>query len=205
MIGKVRIGILISGRGSNMISIAKHVMNRSINGEILLVISNKSDAEGLSKAAALGIETLYIDHRNFADRESYDREIVSNLRKRNIELICLAGFMRLLSPYFTNEYKNRIINIHPSLLPSFPGVDGQKQALDYGVKVTGCTVHFVDEKLDHGPIILQKTVPVMDDDTEETLSDRILKQEHIAYPEAVRLYCAGKIKMEGRKITLIEL
>ncbi len=200
MSDKVKIAILISGRGSNMLAIVGKVLDGTINGEVLLVISNNAGAEGLVRASELGIETLYLDHRNFDSREEYDREIISNLKKKDIELVCLAGFMRLLSPHFTEEYSGRIMNVHPSLLPSFPGVNGQQLALDYGVKITGCTVHFVDEKLDHGPIILQKTVPVEDSDTLELLSSRILEQEHIAYPEAVKLYCDRKITIDGRKV-----
>jgi phosphoribosylglycinamide formyltransferase-1 len=197
----MKIGVLLSGRGSNFRAIKEAIDKGELkNVEIALVVSNKSDSAGLAYAKECGLNTLYLNHKDYSDRESYDREIVNNLRKADVELVCLAGFMRLISPYFVEEYRNKIINIHPSLLPAFPGLDAQKQAFDYGVKFAGCTVHFVDEKMDTGPIILQKCVPVLEDDTEETLSARILEQEHIAYPEAVRLFAEGKLKVDGRKV-----
>ncbi len=202
MSARKKIGVLISGRGSNMMSILDASERGDINGDIVVVISNKADAEGLKNAAARGVEALFVSHRDFADRESFDRAVVDKLEKREVELVCLAGFMRLLSPWFVSRFHNRIMNIHPALLPSFPGLHGQKQAVDYGVKISGATVHFVDEKLDHGPIIIQRAVDVLDDDTEESLSARILEIEHRIYPEAVRLFCDDRLRVEDRKIFL---
>lgn len=181
-----RIAILISGRGSNMVALADAIQHGTIpNAEIALVISDQPDAKGLHAAEERGLRTLVIERRG-RKREEHDREIVSVLRDEQIDLICLAGYMRVLSPFFVDAFAERILNIHPSLLPLFPGLDAQRQALDHGAKVSGCTVHFVDNTLDGGPIIAQRTVPVLDDDTVETLSTRILEQEHILYPEAVR-------------------
>ncbi|QAR31915.1 phosphoribosylglycinamide formyltransferase [Geovibrio thiophilus] len=200
----MRIGILLSGRGSNFKAIKAAIDNGEIkNAEIAAVISNKSDAAGLAYAKECGLKTVYLNHKDFDGREAYDREIVKHLSESGVDLVCLAGFMRIISPYFVEQYRNRIINIHPSLLPAFPGLDAQKQALDYGVKFAGCTVHFVDEKMDSGAIILQKCVPVKDDDTEETLSARILEEEHRAYPEAVRLIAEGRLKTEGRHVKIL--
>src|SRR5205823_8002757 len=180
-----RLGILISGRGSNMVALADAVEEGRIpNAEISVVVSDQANAAGLAKAKERGIETLVIERRG-RTREEHDREIVGALKARNIDLICLAGYMRILSRAFIDAYPGRILNIHPSLLPSFPGLDAQKQALEHGVKWTGCTVHFVDETLDGGPIILQRVVPVHEDDTVETLSARILIEEHKLYAEAV--------------------
>lgn len=182
----IRIAILISGRGSNMVALADAIQHGTIpNAEIVVVISDQPDAKGLRAAEERGLRTLVIERRG-RKREEHDREIVSVLRNEQIDLICLAGYMRVLSPFFVNSFAERILNIHPSLLPLFPGLDAQRQALDHGAKVSGCTVHFVDNTLDGGPIIAQRTVPVLDDDTVETLSTRILEQEHILYPEAVR-------------------
>ncbi|HZI59997.1 MAG TPA: phosphoribosylglycinamide formyltransferase [Pyrinomonadaceae bacterium] len=181
-----RIAILISGRGSNMVALADAIQNGTIpNTEIALVISDQPDAKGLHAARERSLKTLVIERRG-RKREEHDREIVSVLREERVDLVCLAGYMRVLSPFFVNSFAERILNIHPSLLPLFPGLDAQRQALDHGAKVSGCTVHFVDNTLDGGPIIAQRTVPVLDDDTVETLSTRILEQEHILYPEAVR-------------------
>ncbi len=180
----MKIGILISGRGSNMVAIAEAVQSGFIpDSEVVVVISDKTKAEGLAKAKALGIETVAIP-RNKRSREEHDAEIIAELKKRGVELVCLAGYMRLLSTDFVKAFPNRITNIHPSLLPSFPGLDAQKQAIDYGVKVSGCTVHFVDEHLDHGAIIAQKVVEVKDGDTAETLYQRILEHEHALYVES---------------------
>lgn len=180
-----RIAILISGRGSNMVALADAIDHGTIpNAEIALVISDHSSAPGLVIARERGIKTLAIERRG-RKREEHEQEIISVLRDEHVDLICLAGFMRILSPYFVDAFKGRILNIHPSLLPSFPGLDAQRQALEHGVKVSGCTVHFVDNTLDGGPIIAQRTVAVLDDDTVEELSARILEQEHILYPEAV--------------------
>ena len=182
---KARIAILISGRGSNMIALADAVRDGTIpNAEISVVISDQPNAEGLAKAAERGIETLIITRRG-RSREQHDREIVATLRHRRIDLVCLAGFMRVLSSEFIDAYRGRILNIHPSLLPSFPGLNAQQQALDHGAKTSGCTVHFVDETLDGGPIIVQREVPVHEDDTVEILAARILVEEHKLYPEAV--------------------
>ncbi|MGB7209765.1 MAG: phosphoribosylglycinamide formyltransferase [Pyrinomonadaceae bacterium] len=189
----MKIGILISGRGSNMVALTDAVKSGEIFGsEVAIVISDKPDAAGLSKAAERCVETLVIE-RSGRTREEHDAEIIAELRNRGVELVCLAGYMRLLSASFIQAFPNRIINIHPSLLPSFPGLNAQKQAIDHGVKISGCTVHFVDEDLDAGPIILQKAVEVRDDDTAETLSARILEQEHAVYVEAVRRIAAGNL------------
>ena len=195
----MKLGILISGRGSNMLAIAEAIENGTIpNAEIAVVISDKPSAQGLVKANEKGIETLAI-LRNGRTREEHDSEIVLELKKRCVELVCLAGYMRLLSKDFIRSFPNQIINIHPSLLPSFKGLDAQKQAFDYGVKFTGCTVHFVDEELDHGAIIAQKIVEVKDDDTAETLSARILEQEHALYIESLKKIVCGKIQIIGRR------
>lgn len=198
----MNIGILISGRGSNMLAIIKAVENGEIpNAKVSVVISDKPNAAGIEKAKSCGIETLIIE-REGLNREEHDEKILTELRKRKVEVVCLAGYMRLLSKKFIEAYPNRIVNIHPSLLPAFPGLDAQKQAIEYGVKVSGCTVHFVDEKLDHGPIILQKAVEVKDDDTPESLSARILEQEHKIYVEALKLIAENKIEIRGRKVIL---
>lgn len=180
-----RIAILISGRGSNMVALANAIQDGRIpNAEIAIVISDQPDARGLAIAAERGLKTLVVERRG-RKREEHDREIVSVLRDERVELICLAGYMRVLSPFFVDAFKDRILNIHPSLLPSFPGLDAQRQALAHGATVSGCTVHFVDNTLDGGPIIAQRSVPVREGDSVETLSARILEQEHILYPEAV--------------------
>lgn len=195
-----RIGVLISGRGSNMLALADAMRDGRIpNSEIAVVISNVPSAAGLEKARQRGIETIALDHRG-KTREEHDRAMATELRARGVDLVCLAGYMRLLSPWFTREFENRILNIHPSLLPAFPGLNAQRQAIDYGVKFTGCTVHLVDEELDHGPILKQAVVPVFPDDTEETLSSRILVEEHRIYAEAVALMLSGKFRIEGRRI-----
>ncbi|HRH40183.1 MAG TPA: phosphoribosylglycinamide formyltransferase [Pyrinomonadaceae bacterium] len=196
----MKLGILISGRGSNMLAIAEAIENGTIpNAEIAVVISDKPSAKGLIKAQEKGIETLAIS-RNGRTREEHDAEIVSELKKRGVELVCLAGYMRLLSKDFIRAFPNQIINIHPSLLPSFKGLDAQKQAFEYGVKFTGCTVHFVDEELDHGAIISQKIVEVKGDDTAESLSARILDQEHSLYVEALSKITNEKYEIIGRKV-----
>ncbi|MCB1023919.1 MAG: phosphoribosylglycinamide formyltransferase [Acidobacteria bacterium] len=196
----MKIGILISGRGSNMVAITEAVQSGVIpNAEVAVVISDKSKAPGLEKAVALGVNTVAITRKG-RNREEHDQEIVEELQKNGVELVCLAGYARLLSPYFVRAYRNWIVNIHPSLLPSFKGLDAHEQAIEYGVKISGCTVHFVDEHLDHGAIILQKAVEVKDDDTAETLSKRIIKYEHESYVEAVRRIAAGEIELAGRKV-----
>jgi phosphoribosylglycinamide formyltransferase-1 len=198
-----RIGILISGRGSNMVALVDAVKEGRVpNAEVSVVISDKADAAGLLKARERGIETLVIERKARA-RAEHDAEIITALKARGVTLVCLAGYMRLLSSDFIAAYRGRILNIHPSLLPSFTGLHAQRQAVEYGVKVSGCTVHFVDEELDHGPIVAQRVVPVLDDDTEETLSARILEQEHELYIEALAQVASG-VKIEGRKIIRAE-
>lgn len=198
---KKRIGVLLSGRGSNFEALADSVTaGRIPNAEIALVLSNREGAPGIDRAKARGLVTRVIPSKGL-EREAYDRQVIAALREAGADLICLAGYMRLLSPYFVAAFPERILNIHPSLLPSFPGLESQKQALDYGVKFAGCTVHFVDENLDAGPIILQSVVPVEDNDTEDTLSARILKEEHRIYSEAVKIVLGGNYKIAGRRVT----
>src|SRR5215475_6930119 len=200
---KKRIGVLLSGRGSNFEALAESVSaGRISNAEIALVVSNREGAPGVEKARARGLTARVIPSKGL-EREAYDRQVVVALREEKVELVCLAGYMRLLSPYFVSVFPQRILNIHPSLLPSFPGLESQKQALEYGVKFAGCTVHFVDENLDAGPIVLQAVVPIKDDDTESSLSERILKEEHRIYSEAVRIVLEGKYKIAGRRVLLL--
>jgi phosphoribosylglycinamide formyltransferase 1 len=195
-----QIGILISGRGSNMVALADAARDGRIpDARIGLVISNIATAPGVERALELGIETIHLDHKG-KTREEHDRTMADQLRRRHIDLVCLAGYMRLLSPWFIREFENRILNIHPSLLPSFPGLEAQRQALEHGVKVSGCTVHLVNEGLDQGPIVKQAVVPVLHDDTVEKLSERILLEEHRIYPEAVALILSGKFRIEGRRV-----
>ena len=196
----MKIGILISGRGSNMVAIIKSVKNGLIpNSEAAIVISDKPNAMGLEKAEKLGVETLLITRKR-RSREKHDAEIISELKKRNVDLVCLAGYMRLLSSVFVKAFPNKILNIHPSLLPSFKGLDAHKQAIDYGVKISGCTVHLVDEHLDHGAIIMQKAVEVDSTDTPESLSKKIIKLEHESYVEALKKFVNEKISIQGRKV-----
>jgi phosphoribosylglycinamide formyltransferase 1 len=194
-----KLGILLSGRGSNFLAIADSVRKKLLPAEIAVVISNRAEAPGLEAARQRGLHACLIPSKG-RTREEHDGEIVAALRKAHVDLVCLAGYMRLLSPEFVRAFPNRILNIHPSLLPAFPGLDAQKQAIEHGVKVSGCTVHFVDEHLDHGAIILQKPVPVQDDDDADSLSARILQQEHIAYTEAIRLVLSGEIELQGRRV-----
>jgi len=195
-----RIGVLLSGRGSNFEALADNISaGRIPDAEIAVVVSNREGAPGIDRAHARGLTTRVIPSKGL-EREPYDRQVVMALHEANVDLICLAGYMRLLSPHFVAAFPQRILNIHPSLLPSFPGLESQKQALDYGVKFAGCTVHFVDENLDAGPIVLQAVVPVEDDDTEDSLSARILKEEHRIYSEAVRIVLEGKFTLEGRRV-----
>ena len=193
------LGILLSGRGSNFEAIADNVASGKLDASIAVVISNRADAGGIESARRRGLTTLIIPSKGKA-REEHDREVVAALRDHKVDLICLAGYMRLLSPWFVQQFPNRILNIHPALLPAFPGLEAQKQAFEYGVKVSGCTVHFVDENLDHGAILVQKVVPVLDSDDEHTLASRILEQEHIAYTEAIRIALEGKYAIEGRRV-----
>jgi phosphoribosylglycinamide formyltransferase-1 len=194
-----RLAILLSGRGSNFEAIANNVASGAIEASIAVVISNRPEARGLDIARERGLDTLVVPSKG-VDREAYDRRLIDGLRPFQPDLICLAGFMRLLSAAFVREFPNRILNIHPSLLPAFSGLDAQHQALAYGVRVSGCTVHFVDEYLDAGPILLQAAVPVHDRDTEETLSARILEEEHRIYSEAIRIVLSGRYRIEGRRV-----
>ena len=194
-----RLGILLSGRGSNFEAIADSVAAGRIEAEIAVVISNRPDARGLEIARERGLPAVAIPSKG-VPREEYDQRVVRELQSRNVDLVCLAGFMRLLSAEFCRAFPLRVLNIHPSLLPAFPGLDAQKQAIEHGVKVTGCTVHFVDELLDAGPIILQAAVPVLEGDTDESLAARILKEEHRVYSEAIRLVLGGRWRIEGRRV-----
>jgi len=196
---KKRLGILLSGRGSNFEAIADNVTSGRIDADIAIVISNRPEAHGLDGARQRDLPAICIPSRGL-DREIYDRMLIDELRKHSVDLICLAGFMRLLSANFIRAFEGRVLNIHPSLLPAFPGLDAQHQALEHGVKITGCTVHFVDEYLDAGPILVQAAVPVLDDDTADTLSARILKEEHRIYSEAIRMVLSGKLRVQGRRV-----
>jgi phosphoribosylglycinamide formyltransferase-1 len=197
---KKRIGVLLSGRGSNFEALAESVAaGRIPDAHIAMVIANREGTQGIERANARGIATKVSPSRGL-EREAYDRQIVSVLREHQVDLVCLAGYMRLLSPYFIKCFPRRILNIHPSLLPSFPGLESQRQALEYGVKFAGCTVHFVDENLDAGPIVLQAVVPVLDTDTTDTLSEKILREEHRIYSEAVKIVLDGRFKIEGRRV-----
>ena len=194
------LGILLSGRGSNFVAIADSIdAGRIADARIAVVISNKGDAPGIGAARQRGLHASVIPSKG-KPREEHDREVVAALKEHNVDLICLAGYMRLLSPWFVQQFPRRILNIHPSLLPAFPGLEAQEQAFVYGVKVSGCTVHFVDEELDHGAIIVQKTVPVLDSDDEHALAERILEQEHIAYSEAINIVLQGNFEIVGRRL-----
>ena len=194
------LGILLSGRGSNFVAIANSIdAGRIANAGIAVVISNQADAPGVATARQLGLNALVIPSKG-RPREEHDREVVAELQRHNVELVCLAGYMRLLSPWFVQQFPRRILNIHPSLLPAFPGLEAQEQAFAYGVKISGCTVHFVDEELDHGAIVVQKSVSVLDSDDERTLAARILEQEHIAYTEAINLVLRGHFEIVGRRL-----
>jgi phosphoribosylglycinamide formyltransferase-1 len=194
-----RLAILLSGRGSNLEAIADNTTNGSLEAKIAVVISNRPEARGLEMARERAMNAVALPSRGM-DRETYDRVLVDELRKCEVDLICLAGYMRMLSAGFVRQFPNRILNIHPSLLPAFPGLDAQRQALEYGVKISGCTVHFVDEYLDAGPILLQAAVPVLDDDTVESLSARILEQEHRIYSQAINIVLRGDCRIEGRRV-----
>jgi len=197
---KSRIAVLISGRGSNMLALSDAIKRGVIpNAEIVLVLSDKAEAKGLTTAGERGLKTLAIERRG-RKREEHETEIIAALREHQVDLICLAGFMRLLSPCFIDAFPGRILNIHPSLLPSFPGLDAQRQAIAHGAKFSGCTVHFVDTTLDGGPIVAQRVVPILDDDTEESLAERILEQEHLLYAEAVALVLSGETEIKGRRV-----
>ena len=200
----INIGVLVSGSGTNLLAIIEAVNTGKIDGLIRIVISDKYDAFALRRARFYNIKTNSINPEGFDSREGYDKEIVSILKEKEIELVVLAGYMKILSPYFINAFKDKIMNIHPALLPSFPGLHVQKKAIDYGVKVSGCTVHFVDEGLDSGPIIMQKAVKVKENDTEETLAKRILREEHKIYPRAIQLFAEERLEIIGRKVLIKE-
>ena len=198
------IGILLSGRGSNFVAIADNIDAGRIPGaRIAVVISNRPDAPGIETARQRGLDARVIPSKG-KQREEHDREVVAVLKEKKVELVCLAGYMRLLSAWFVQQFPNRVLNIHPALLPSFPGLEAQKQAFEHGVKVSGCTVHFVDEQLDHGAIIVQKTVPVLDSDDEHTLAARILEQEHAAYTEAIKIVLEGNFEIRGRRFVRVQ-
>lgn len=197
---RLRLGVLVSGRGSNLQAIIDASEAGRIDAAVVIVISDVADAYALDRARAHGIEAAFIDPRQFETRESFDAAAIDVLRKRDVELVCLAGFMRILSPHFVREFRNRIMNIHPALLPAFPGLHVQRKALQHGAKYSGCTVHFVDEGTDTGPIIIQAVVPVLDEDTEESLSARILRYEHQIYPRAIQLFAEGRLEIRGRRV-----
>jgi phosphoribosylglycinamide formyltransferase-1 len=200
MARQVPIGVLVSGSGTNLQAIIAAIEAKRLDAKIEVVLSNKADAQGLVRAQDHGIPTAVLDHKQFPSREAYDQAVVDILRARGVELVVLAGFMRLLSPVFVKAYSNRIMNIHPALLPSFPGLHVQKKALEHGVRFSGCTVHFVNEECDEGPIIIQAVVPVFPDDSEGSLAARILNQEHRIYPRAIQLYAEGRLRVEGRRV-----
>lgn len=202
MARQVSIGILISGSGSNLQAIIDAIEAGKVNAMIRVVLSNREDSYGLVRARNHRLPTEVLDHRKFSSREAYDQAVVDILRARDVELVVLAGFMRLLSPVFVKAYSNRIMNIHPALLPSFPGLHVQRKAIEHGVRFSGCTVHFVNEECDEGPIIIQAVVPVFPDDTEESLSARILRQEHRIYPRAIQLYSEGRLRVAGRRVVV---
>lgn len=199
---KLRIGVLASGSGSNLQSIIDRSLEGHLDAKIVVVIANVPGAGALERANRAGIETRCIDHKSFADRQTFDREVVATLQDAGVELVVLAGFMRIISEVLLEAYPQRIINIHPALLPAFPGLHVQKKALDYGVKFAGCTVHFVDGGVDTGPIIIQAVVPVLDDDNEESLAARILQEEHRIYPRAIQLFAEGRLKLRGRRVII---
>jgi phosphoribosylglycinamide formyltransferase 1 len=200
---KKRLGVLLSGRGSNFEALAESVAaGRIPNAEIAIALSNREDARGIEKARAFGIEARVISSKGL-EREAYDKLVIAALQEKRVDLVCLAGYMRLLSPQFVAAFRNRILNIHPSLLPAFPGLEAQRQALEHGAKFSGCTVHFVDENLDAGPIVLQACVPIEDNDTPETLADRILREEHRIYTEAVRIVLEGRFRIENRRVLIL--
>ncbi len=201
--GKKVISFLASGRGSNFKAVAERVLDGSIKARLGILVVDRQDAKALDTAKQFGMESCFIDPKKYPDRRAHEEEMVRILRKHRTELVVAAGYMRILTPFFIKEFRNRIINIHPALLPSFPGVHAQQQAFEYGVKLTGCTTHFVDEGTDTGPIIMQAVVPVKDDDTLDTLSARILREEHRILPESVNLFCTGRLKVRGRKVIVL--
>ncbi len=199
---KEKLGVLCSGRGTDLQSIIDAIDAGQVPAEIAIVLTDK-EAYALERARKVGIEAVCVDRKQFDGREPFEKALIEKLEAAGVTLVVLAGFMRILTPYFVGHFAGRIMNIHPALLPSFPGAHAHRDVLAYGVKVSGCTVHFVDEGTDSGPIIMQAAVPVLDDDTEETLGARVLKEEHRIYPECIRLYCEGKLKVEGRKVTIL--
>mgnify|MGYP002869682880 FL=1 len=199
---KEKLGVLCSGRGTDLQSIIDAIAAGQVPAEIAIVLTDK-EAYALERARKAGIEAVCVDRKQFDGREPFEKALIEKLEAAGVTLVVLAGFMRILTPYFVGHFAGRIMNIHPALLPSFPGAHAHRDVLAYGVKVSGCTVHFVDEGTDSGPIIMQAAVPVLDDDTEETLGARVLKEEHRIYPECIRLYCEGKLKVEGRKVTIL--
>jgi len=199
---KLSLGVLVSGSGSNLQSIIDSIERGVLNASIEIVISNTPDAFALERAAKHNLESIVIDHAEFQSREDFDRKMIDILTSHSVDLVIMAGFMRILSPLFLRSFPMKIINIHPALLPSFPGLHAQRQAFDYGVRFSGCTVHFADEGVDTGPIIIQSVVPVYDDDTEESLQKRILKEEHRIYPQAIQLIAEGKVEISGRKVKI---
>jgi len=198
----MRIGVLASGSGSNLQAILDACASRAIPAQVAVVICNVADAKALQRAEAAGVPAVLLSHQKVASREEYDRQVVTALQKQSVELVCLAGFMRLITPVLLGAFQHRILNIHPSLLPAFPGLHAARQALAAGVRVSGCTVHVVDEGTDTGPIVIQAAVPVLDGDTEETLSARILVQEHRCYPRAIALWAEGRVRIEGRRVRI---
>jgi phosphoribosylglycinamide formyltransferase-1 len=200
---KGRVAVFLSGRGSNFMALREAAAGGAIDAEMALVLSNKAEAPGLLQAREWGLETLFLDPKLFASREDYDRAVIGEVERRRIDLVCLAGYMRVLTPVLCDAFPYRIVNIHPALLPSFPGLHVQQKAIDWGVRFSGCTVHFVAAEVDMGPIILQAAVPVLQDDTEETLAARILVEEHKIYPEAVKLYFEGRIEVRGRRVFVL--
>jgi phosphoribosylglycinamide formyltransferase-1 len=201
---KQKLGVLCSGRGTDLQSIMDAIDRGEVAAEIAVVLTDKPDAFALERAAKAGIKAVCVNRKQFDGRESFEQALVGQLQAAGVTLVVLAGFMRILTPYFVRQYAGRIMNIHPALLPSFPGAHAHRDVLAYGVKVSGCTVHFVDEGTDSGPIILQAAVPVLDGDTEETLGARVLEQEHIIYPRAIQLYCEGKLEINGRHVHIVE-
>jgi len=199
-----KIGVLVSGRGTNLQAIIDAIENGELSAEIAVVLSNKKEAPALERAQDKSIETVYLDPKQFAGKKEYDLELSRELKKHGVDLVCLAGYMRILNPEFIGMFPGKIINIHPSLLPAFPGLDVQQKAIDYGVKFSGCTVHFVNEEVDGGPIILQAVVPVHPSDNAETLSERILIQEHLIYPRAIQMIAENRLHIENRKVTYKE-
>ena len=201
---KFRLGVLVSGRGTNLQSILDAIGKGEVPAEVGVIISNKETAPALERGRQHGVESIFLNPKDFASREAYDRELVTLLNARDIDLVCLAGYMKILTADFIRAFAGKIINIHPSLLPAFPGLDVQQKALDHGVKFAGCTVHFVEEEVDTGPIVLQAVVPVQDGDTAETLSARILEQEHKIYPRAIQLIAENRLRIQGRRVLIQE-